>query len=373
MITQRRKKLPKSKLIDLIDDDSNKAVVEEKKPIKKATKAKSGAKSSTKSGAKSSTKSSDKSSAKSKTSSSAKTNVKASTKVTTKSSTKLSSKSSTKSGAKLSSKSSTKSGTKLSSKSSTKSAAKSVTKKKTATSKKKAPGSSKSVVKKEKNKATARSRKRNTNSKKSLPISSNLMANINEYYDLPYTYNKTTVKVLYQNPNTLFVYWDVSNKDIDDFKKLYGENFLKITRPVLVVHNITNNYSFEININDFANNWYIHVNDPKCKYEVKLGRRPSYADSIINNSNKTYSNYVEIKGSNTIEMPNDHVLFYKENQVLKFKNIKDNSIKERIYHFGNNISKKVKALYNEAFELNEVNNSFDLRNPSSGNPSSTML
>ena len=349
MITQRRKKLPKSKLIDLIDDDSNKAVVEEKKPIKKATKAKSGAKSSTKSGAKSSTKSSDKSSAKSKTSSSAKTNVKASTKVTTKSSTKLSSKSSTKS------------------------AAKSVTKKKTATSKKKAPGSSKSVVKKEKNKATARSRKRNTNSKKSLPISSNIMANINEYYDLPYTYNKTTVKVLYQNPNTLFVYWDVSNKDIDDFKKLYGENFLKITRPVLVVHNITNNYSFEININDFANNWYIHVNDPKCKYEVKLGRRPSYADSIINNSNKTYSNYVEIKGSNTIEMPNDHVLFYKENQVLKFKNIKDNSIKERIYHFGNNISKKVKALYNEAFELNEVNNSFDLRNPSSGNPSSTML
>ena len=178
---------------------------------------------------------------------------------------------------------------------------------------------------------------------------------------------------MYQNPNTLFVYWDVSNKDIDDFKKLYGENFLKITRPVLVVHNITNNYSFEININDFANNWYIHVNEPKCKYEVKLGRRPSYADSIINNSNKTYSNYVEIKGSNTIEMPNDHVLFYKENQVLKFKNIKDNSIKERIYHFGNNISKKVKALYNEAFELNEVNNSFDLRNPSSGNPSSTML
>ena len=34
---------------------------------------------------------------------------------------------------------------------------------------------------------------------------------LNEFYDIPYTYNETTVKVLAQNPTTLFVYWDISD------------------------------------------------------------------------------------------------------------------------------------------------------------------
>ena len=34
-----------------------------------------------------------------------------------------------------------------------------------------------------------------------------------EYYDLPYRYNQTVVKVLAQTPNTLFVYWDISDDD----------------------------------------------------------------------------------------------------------------------------------------------------------------
>ena len=30
------------------------------------------------------------------------------------------------------------------------------------------------------------------------------------------------------------------------------------------------NYSFEIPINDFANSWYLHVNDSKCDYRIEL-------------------------------------------------------------------------------------------------------
>ena len=203
-------------------------------------------------------------------------------------------------------------------------------------------------------------------------VKSKVLTNIVEYYDLPYTYDKTNVKLLYQNPNTLFVYWDVSSKDTDNFKKLYGENFLNITHPVLIVHNKTNDYTFEIDINDFANNWYIHVDDPKCKYEVKLGRRPTMTSEIKNEVDGTYSNFIDITSSNTVEMPNDHVLFYKNNQVLKFKNIKTNSIKECIYKIGNMFSKSVKSIYNN-YNLDEINNSFDFKNPSSNNPSSNVM
>ena len=48
----------------------------------------------------------------------------------------------------------------------------------------------------------------------------------------------------------------------------------KNTKPVLVVHNETKGYSFEVEINDFANCWYLNVNDSKCKYKIELGRKP---------------------------------------------------------------------------------------------------
>ena len=97
---------------------------------------------------------------------------------------------------------------------------------------------------------------------------------IAEYYDLPYRYNQTIVKLLYQTPTTLFIYWDISDEDREKFKKTYGEDFFEKTKPVLVVHNETKGYSFEVEINDFANCWYLNVNDSKCKYKIELGRKP---------------------------------------------------------------------------------------------------
>ena len=56
-----------------------------------------------------------------------------------------------------------------------------------------------------------------------------------EYYDLPYRYNQTVVKVLAQTPNTLFIYWDISDKDRKAFEEQYGENFFEKTKPVLII------------------------------------------------------------------------------------------------------------------------------------------
>ena len=195
-------------------------------------------------------------------------------------------------------------------------------------------------------------------------------ANLNmpEYYDLPYRYNKTIVKVLAQNPNTLFVYWDISDEDRLNFEKNYGNDFFMTTKPVLVIHNLTDNYTFEIDINDFANNWYVNVNDTKCKYFVELGRRPNHNNNhnnVINNP----INYLNIAFSNTIEIPNDHILFFKENDRIYFKNIKTNKITEKIIKTYNN---SLQGIY-KTYHLTEDNDRFDFKNPSSQNPSSSLL
>ena len=89
-----------------------------------------------------------------------------------------------------------------------------------------------------------------------------------EYYDLPFSYNQTTVKILAQTPNTLFIYWDISEKDKKNYINTYGESFFNTTKPVLIITNETMNYTFEVEINDYANSWYLHVTDSNCVYHI---------------------------------------------------------------------------------------------------------
>ena len=153
-------------------------------------------------------------------------------------------------------------------------------------------------------KSTKATSKKNT-AKKSTKKSASSKINLLEYYDLPYRYNQTIVKVLAQTPKTLFVYWDVSDEDRKNYIKQYGEDFFNTTKPVLIIHNVTMNYTFEIEINDFANCWYFNINDEKCEYVVELGRRPK------NNNISIPNHYLYVTSSNKIESPNGHVLFEK--------------------------------------------------------------
>ena len=148
-------------------------------------------------------------------------------------------------------------------------------------------------------------------------VNKKFSTNIEEYYDLPYSYNKTMVKILAQTPTTLFIYWDISEDDKKDFIAKYGENFFNETKPVLIITNKTLNYTFEIEINDFANSWYLHLNDADCDYSVELGRRPI-------TPKQNMDSYIFVSASNHMEMPNNHILFDKLGSSVFFKNIKNN-------------------------------------------------
>ncbi|MCI8396511.1 MAG: DUF4912 domain-containing protein [Clostridia bacterium] len=181
-----------------------------------------------------------------------------------------------------------------------------------------------------------------------------------EYYDLPYRYNQTIVKILAQTPTTLFVYWDISDEDRKSLNDKYGENFFYESRPILVVHNTTHNYTFEIEINDFANSWYIRTQEPNCDYVIELGRK------FYNNSQE----YIYINSSNGIVSPNDHILFENSNlgNVL-FRNVKTNKLSSKDFgslRFINYIDKLYGNIYDvySALYNNDILN--DLSNPSSG-------
>ena len=148
-----------------------------------------------------------------------------------------------------------------------------------------------------------------------------------EYYDLPFMYNKTVVKVLAQTPKMLFIYWEISDEDRSKLIDSFGENFFNSTKPVLIVYNDTLNYSFEVTIDDFANSWYLHIDDANCEYHVELGRKPiSHAQQY--NQPVYIPYYIYITSSNEMVSPNNRILF-DFNKTIKFKNVKTGHIIEK--------------------------------------------
>ena len=195
-----------------------------------------------------------------------------------------------------------------------------------------------------------RSTKENTDKKSTTTKKRNEF--LSEYYDLPFSYNKTVVKLLAQTPETLFVYWEISDDDRKMYKEKFGDNFFETSTPILKVHNITMNYSFEVEINDFSNCWYLHVNDSKCEYEIELDRK-----KYIPNKEPEY---VYISKSNELEAPNDHVLLEKLPDFVTFKNVKTNNTK----------NVKVPKNINKIFGTKEIYNMFYKDNEFINNPSS---
>ena len=192
-----------------------------------------------------------------------------------------------------------------------------------------------------------------------------------EYYDLPYRYNQTVVKLLAQTPNRLFVYWDISDEDRKNLEEQYGENFFSITKPILIVYNDTLGYSFEVEINDFANSWYLNVADSKCDYHIELGRRP------IEKTQEIQTDYIYVTSSNEIESPNDRILFDQAQKTVYFRNIKTGFQTKKDITTISSIQRigkiyNIYDLYKEIYKNENIEELYDLSNPSS-NPSSNSF
>ena len=195
---------------------------------------------------------------------------------------------------------------------------------------------------------------RKTNTQKKAPARTKKIPTIiTEYYDLPNSYNQTTVKLLFQTPKKLFVYWEISEADKLKYLKEQGKDFFAKTSPFLIVKNKTKNYSFEVEVNDFANSWYFDVPDSNCEYEVELIRK-----------NKQTQEPTLITTSNEMEVPNNCILFEQNRKEIFFKNVKTDDVicksvvnLQFINHLGNvcNANAFYKKFYHEE-DLMTINN-----------------
>lgn len=205
-------------------------------------------------------------------------------------------------------------------------------------------------------KKTKSAGKKTVSSKKAVATKSNTKKKVSkviEYYDFPDKYNKTMVKVLFQTPKKLFVYWEISEKDKNKYIEDFGKDFFETTSPFLVVKNKTKNYSFEVEINDFANSWYFNIPDSNCSYEVELIRK-----------NKSTKIPIQITTSNNLEVPNNHILFEQNRKEVFFKNVKNNAVTSKstvnlqfMNHAGN--VHKVDSFYTKFYDekdLKEISN-----------------
>ena len=203
-----------------------------------------------------------------------------------------------------------------------------------------------------------------------------------EYYDLPYRYNETTVKILAQTPKRLFVYWDISDKDREKYIKAFGDDFFYKTYPVLLLYNEDKKYTQEIPINDFANSWYIDIQDPKNKYTIQLGRKFIDEPQVVNmsafheESIILRTDYLPFADSNKLEVPNDHVLLELLPRFLTFRNVKTNEeVTKDLRSFKDvfGISYDIVKFYKEEYK-NELSEEgmFDMANPSSALSSSSF-
>jgi len=202
-----------------------------------------------------------------------------------------------------------------------------------------------------------------------------------EYYDLPYRYNETIVKILAQTPKRLFVYWDISDKDKQTYLNAFGEYFFNDTYPVLLVHNENKNYTYEVIINDFANSWYLDISDPRDNYTIQLGRKfksyikPQINPEIEENNICLNNDYLFIAMSNKIEVPNDRILFDEFKPYVKYRNVKTyveeiKNVEKTIYK--HQIKELYKELYNEENIVLDENGKYDMLNPSSMGTSSSI-
>ena len=172
------------------------------------------------------------------------------------------------------------------------------------------------------------------------------------------------------------MYWDISDADRTAYVDRYGEYFFNDTYPILLVHNKTLNYTDEIEINDFANSWYISIPDSRCEYTVELARR--FKEYVQRNPEQPHKeeihNIISVAASNDVTMPNDHVLLNELKPQVKYRNVKTG--KESYKNIKNILADKKLVdfynLYQKIYQVEDLRGLFDLNNPSSGNPTSTF-
>ncbi len=96
--------------------------------------------------------------------------------------------------------------------------------------------------------------------------------------DLPSFYDQDKIVLQVRDPRWLHAYWELKGQTVEGLKSKLGDDYYR-AKKVLRVYDVTNiifngsnaNSFFDIQINDFANSWYVDTAGPGRAWCVDLG------------------------------------------------------------------------------------------------------
>ena len=97
-------------------------------------------------------------------------------------------------------------------------------------------------------------------------------------YDLPGSYNTTTLTLIARDPFWIYAYWEIARSSLESVRNEIGSDFDR-SRIVLRMYNVTcidfnghnANHYFDIEVGHHANNWYINLWYDNVSYCAELG------------------------------------------------------------------------------------------------------
>lgn len=98
--------------------------------------------------------------------------------------------------------------------------------------------------------------------------------------ELPWGYDDNRITIMARDPEWIFAYWDISATKRSALRQSLGPAW-DSSLPVLRVHDVTgiaffdgenSNQHFDVAVNDYSGNWYVHTGVPDRTYCVELGR-----------------------------------------------------------------------------------------------------
>lgn len=131
--------------------------------------------------------------------------------------------------------------------------------------------------------------------------------------EIPAHYNETYIRALPRDPDWIFVYWEFSSETLDNFINTMGEDkynnskrILRISDITDIIYNGKNAWSqIDIDINNFANDWYIKLPCTGRTYCVECGH-------ISQNGR-----YYMLARSNSISVPQSSVSDLTDEEWIK--------------------------------------------------------
>lgn len=99
--------------------------------------------------------------------------------------------------------------------------------------------------------------------------------------NLPDRYGSNEIVAMVKDPYWAHAYWEITAAKQQEFSEEFGPGAWEESRPVIRVHDVTEVEDFngsnapfdDIEIDDFANSWYIHLGRPDHSFYLDLGRR----------------------------------------------------------------------------------------------------